>query len=132
MFEATNNESVLDMALVARLSIESLFYPTLSAAIPAPMLTIREPGPADAPKPRLRDRVREAVRARRYSRSTEKEYVHWIKRYIFFHGKRHPAEMGGAEVTAFLTSLAVDRKVAASTQNQALSALLFLYREVLA
>jgi integron integrase len=57
--------------------------------------------------------------------------VHWIKRYIFFHGKRHPAEMGAAEVAAFLTSLAVQGKVAASTQNQALSALLFLYREVL-
>ena len=55
----------------------------------------------------------------------------WIKRYIFFHGKRHPAELGASEVTAFLTSLAVHDKVAASTQNQALSALLFLYREVL-
>src|SRR5207247_293665 len=68
---------------------------------------------------------------RHYSRRTEKAYVHWIKRYIFFHAKRHPAEMGAAEVTAFLTSLAVKGKVAASTQNQALSALLFLYREVL-
>jgi site-specific recombinase XerD len=66
-----------------------------------------------------------------YSRRTEKAYVHWIRRFIFFHGKRHPAEMGAAEVTAFLTSLAVQDKVAASTQNQALSALLFLYREVL-
>jgi integron integrase len=75
--------------------------------------------------------VREAVRARHYSRRTEKAYVHWIKRYIFFHDKRHPAEMGPAEVTRFLTSLAVTDKVAASTQNQALSALLFLYREVL-
>jgi integron integrase len=75
--------------------------------------------------------VREAIRIRHYSRRTEKAYVHWIKRYIFFHGKRHPAEMGAAEVTAFLTSLAVQSKVAASTQNQALSALLFLYREVL-
>ena len=84
-----------------------------------------------APKPRLLDRVRQAIEARHYGRRTEKAYVHWIKRYIFFHGKRHPAEMGTAEVTAFLTSLAVQSKVAASTQNQALSALLFLYREVL-
>src|SRR5439155_24558207 len=57
--------------------------------------------------------------------------VHWIRRFIFFHDKRHPADMGAAEVTAFLTSLAVRDKVAASTQNQALSALLFLYRDVL-
>src|SRR5206468_9260152 len=70
-------------------------------------------------------------RSRQYSRRTEKACVHWIKRYIFFHGKRHPAEMGAAEVTAFLTFLAVEGKVASSTQNQALSALLFLYREVL-
>src|SRR3970040_2608477 len=94
-------------------------------------LCVREAGPADAPKPRLLDRVRAAIRARHYSLRTEKAYAHWIKRYIFFHGKRHPAEMGAPEVTAFLTSLAVHDKVAASTQNQALSALLFLYREVL-
>jgi integron integrase len=83
------------------------------------------------PQPRLLDRVREAIRARQYSRRTEKAYVRWIKRYIFFHGKRHPADMGASEATAFLTSLAVDDNVSASTQNQALSALLFLYREVL-
>jgi integron integrase len=84
-----------------------------------------------SPRPRLLDRVREAVRTRHYSRRTEKAYVHWIKRYIFFHGKRHPAEMGAVEVGAFLSALAVQDKVAASTQNQALSALLFLYRQVL-
>jgi integron integrase len=94
-------------------------------------LAVREAGPAAAPKPRLLDRVREAIRTRHYSRRTEKVYVAWIRRYIFFHGKRHPAEMGAAEITRFLTSLAVEGKVAASTQNQALSALLFLYREVL-
>jgi integrase len=94
-------------------------------------LTVREVGPAAAPKPRLLDQVREAIRARHYSRRTEKTYVAWIRRYIFFHGKRHPAEIGAPEITRFLTSLAVDSKVAASTQNQALSALLFLYREVL-
>jgi integrase len=92
-------------------------------------LLVRERDPAEAPKPRLLDRVRQAIGARHYSHRTEKAYVHWIKRYIFFHGKRHPAGMGAAEVTEFLTSLAVKGKVAAATQNQALSALLFLYRE---
>jgi integrase len=86
-------------------------------------LAVREAPTREYPKPRLLDRVREALRARHYSRRPEKAYVHWIK--------RHPADMGAAEVTAFLTSLAVHDKVAASTQNQALSALLFLYREVL-
>jgi integron integrase len=103
----------------------------LSAGALAGALGVHEAGPAGAPKPRLLDRVREAIRTRHYSRRTEKAYVHWIKRYIFFHGKRHPAELGAPEVTAFLTSLAVHDQVAASTQNQALSALLFLYREVL-
>ena len=88
-------------------------------------------GPATVPQPRLLDRVREAIRVRQYSRRTEKAYVRWIKRYIFFHGKRHPGEMGASEATAFLTSLALHDKVSASTQNQALSALLFLYREVM-
>ena len=60
-------------------------------------LRLRETGPAEVPKPRLLDRVREAIRTRHYSRRTEKAYVHWIKRYIFFHGKRHPLEMGAAE-----------------------------------
>jgi hypothetical protein len=86
--------------------------------------------PATVPTPRLLDRVREAVRARHYSRRAEKAYIHWIKRYILFHDKGHPAEMGAAEVTAFLTSLTVHDKVAASTQNQGVNALRFLYREV--
>ena len=106
-------------------------YPVLPAGALSEALAVHEAGSASAPKPRLLDRVREAIRIRHYSRRTEKAYVHWIKRYIFFHGTRHPAEMGAPEVTAFLTSLAVHGKVAASTQNQALSALLFLYREVL-
>jgi integrase len=92
---------------------------------------VREVRPPTPRPPRLLDRVREAVRTRHYSRRTENAYVHWIRRFIFFHDKRHPAEMGAAEVTAFLTSLAVQDKVAASTQNQALCALLFLYREVI-
>jgi integron integrase len=95
------------------------------------MLAVRETPAPWAPRPRLLDQVREAIRARHYSRRTEKAYVGWIKRYIFFHAKRHPAEMGAPEVARFLTSLAVDGRVAASTQNQALNALLFLYRVVL-
>jgi integron integrase len=82
-------------------------------------------------RPRLLQRVHGAVRVRHYSRRTEEAYVHWIKRLIYFHGKRHPEAMGEAEVTAFLNHLAVDRHVAAATQNQALSAILFLYRQVL-
>jgi len=81
--------------------------------------------------PRLLDQVHEAIRRRYFSRRTEQAYVHWIRRFIYFHGKRHPRDLGEAEVTAFLNDLAVKRGVAAGTQNQALSALLFLYREVL-
>jgi integron integrase len=106
-----------------------LAYPVGGWSSRAPV--VRESRPPDAPKPRLLDRVREAIRARHYSRRTEEAYVAWIRRYIVFHGKRHPAEMGAPEVTKFLTSLAVDGHVAASTQNQALSALLFLYKDVL-
>ena len=87
--------------------------------------------PADRPKPKLLDRVRHEIRTRHYSRRTEKAYIHWIKRFIFFHAVRHPAEMGEAEVTRFLSCLAVEGQVAASTQNQALTALLFLYKAVL-
>jgi len=79
---------------------------------------------------RLIPTIRAALRARHYSRRTEEAYVGWIRRYIFFHNKRHPASMSAEEVNAFLTSLAVDGKVSASTQNQALAALLFLYRTV--
>ncbi len=82
--------------------------------------------------PRLLDRVRATIRARHYSRRTERAYIGWIRRFILFHGKRHPMELGESEMTAFLTHLAVSAGVSASTQNQALSALLFLYRDVLA
>ena len=88
-------------------------------------------GSAAAKPARLLDQVRDAIRRRNYSYRTEEAYVHWIRRFIFFSGKRHPAEIGAAEVTAFLNHLARERDVAAATQNQALSALLFLYREVL-
>ncbi len=81
--------------------------------------------------PKLMDRVREALRARHYSDRTEDAYCNWIRRFIRFHGMRHPAEMGEREINEFLTDLAVNGKVSASTQNQALSALLFLYRSVI-
>jgi integron integrase len=86
--------------------------------------------PADRP-PRLLDQLRHALRLRHYSRRTEEAYVLWVRRFIVFHGKRHPRELGAAEVERFLTHLATRDNVAASTQNQALSALLFLYKEVL-
>jgi site-specific recombinase XerD len=79
----------------------------------------------------LVERVRDAIRLKHYSIHTEQAYVNWIKRYITFHNVRHPAEMGAPQVQAFLTHLAVEGNVAASTQNQALSALLFLYTKVL-
>jgi integron integrase len=84
------------------------------------------------PKPKkLLDQVREIIRLKHYSQKTEQAYLNWIKQYILFHDKKHPQDMAATEVEAFLTYLAVERKVAASTQNQALSAILFLYREVL-
>jgi len=86
---------------------------------------------ASAKKPKLLDRVRSDLRVKRYSIRTEKAYIDWIRRFILFHGKRHPSEMGEQEISAFLTHLAVDRNVAASTQNQAFCALLFLYQQVL-
>jgi len=82
-------------------------------------------------EPKLLDQVHTALRARHYSRRTEKSYVRWILRFILFNGKRHPADMGEREITSFLSMLATRRKVSASTQNQALSAILFLYRVVL-
>jgi site-specific recombinase XerD len=83
------------------------------------------------PKPKLLDEVRQAIRVRHYSPKTEDSYVHWLKRFILFHNKRHPAEMGEKEIAQFLSSLASELHVSASTQNQALNAILFLYRDVL-
>jgi site-specific recombinase XerD len=82
-------------------------------------------------EPKLLDRVRQALRVRHYSRRTEDAYVTWIRRFILFHGKRHPKDMGQREIAAFLSSLAISGHVSASTQNQAASALLFLYAHVL-
>lgn len=82
-------------------------------------------------EPKLLVRVRGKLRARHYSYRTEQQYLAWIRRFILHYGKRHPRDMSAPEVEAFLTHLAVDRQVSASTQNQALSAILFLYRQVL-
>ena len=84
-----------------------------------------------SPQPRLVDQVRAAIRVRHYSLRTEETYVHWIRRFILFHRKRHPRDMGAPEVGEFLTHLAVNGHVASSTQNQALNAIVFLYRHVL-
>ncbi len=82
-------------------------------------------------KKKLLDIVRDKVRFKHYSYSTERTYVHWIKSYILFHHKKHPVEMGKDEIESYLTKLAVKDKVSPTTQNQAFSALLFLYKEVL-
>jgi integron integrase len=96
-----------------------------SPAAPTPSVS------SSPPKPKLLNQVRQAIRTRHYSDRTEKAYVHWIKRYIFFHNKRHPREMAESEIARFLSNLATEGRVSASTQNQALNALLFLYHEVL-
>jgi site-specific recombinase XerD len=84
-----------------------------------------------AAQPKLLDQLREALRSRHYSRRTEQTYCMWVKRFIYFHKIRHPAQMGEPEINAFLTHLAVKEYVSASTQNQALCAIIFLYRYVL-
>jgi integrase len=89
------------------------------------------PDPSEPRRSPLLDRVRDRIRLKHYSIRTEQAYVDWIRRYVVFNGRRHPSELGSTHVEAFLTHLAVKRNVAASTQNQAKSALLFLYREVL-
>ena len=81
--------------------------------------------------PKLLDQLRYAIRSKHYSYRTEQTYSLWVKQFILFHNKRHPAGMGKSEIEAFLSYLAVQRKVSASTQNQAMSAILFLYRHVL-
>jgi integron integrase len=103
------------------------------------MLTLEKPNATSAPalpdtaqqQPKLLDRMRAAIRVLHYSLATERNYIQWAKRFIYFHGKRHPKDMGVAEVEAFLSDLATGRNVSASTQNQAMHALLFLYRNVL-
>ncbi len=85
------------------------------------MTSLPTAGAQPAQKPKLLDRLRDAVRVRHYSIRTEEAYVQWVRRFIFFHNKRHPDELGCAEVEVFLTHLAVEGKVAAATQNQALN-----------
>jgi len=99
--------------------------------IPLPRPNPGQPVGVPARPPRLLDQVRERLRARHYSARTEKAYIGWIRRFILFHGKRHPETMAEAEIGAYLSSLASEAKVSASTQNQALAALLFLYQQVL-
>jgi len=103
----------------------------LKAPNQAPQGAVQISSPSSAPKPKLLDQVRQAIRTRHYSPRTEETYVHWIKRFIFFHNKRHPAEMAEPEIARFLSNLATESRVSGSTQNQALNALLFLYHQVL-
>ena len=104
-------------------------HPPTGPVSAAPIAVVQFPKTAQ--KPKLLDQVRQAIRIRHLSPQTEQAYVSWIKRFIFFHNKRHPLEMGEKEIGKFLSSLATDSKVSASTQNQALNALLFLYSKVL-
>lgn len=95
------------------------------------MVALPQNNLSSAREPRLLDRVRDALRRRHYSYRTEQSYLQWIRRFIFFQKKRHPRDMGEAEIAAFVTHLAVQRRVSSSTQNQALNAILFLYKQVL-
>jgi integron integrase len=106
------------------------YEPEARPPSPGHLALFETPAPP-ATRPRLLDDVRASLRARHYSRRTEEAYLHWIRKYILFHGKRHPAQMGAPEAAQFLTSLAVRGKVSAATQNQALCAILYLYRDVL-
>src|SRR5258708_20879544 len=95
-----------------------------------PASTEKIPASVERPK-KLRDLIREHIKARHYSLRTEETYWFWIKRYILFHGKRHPVQMGATEIKTFLTDLALSKKVSARTQNQAFNALIFLYKQIL-
>lgn len=116
--------------------MQAFHQPIDTALSPSRSLTRQRPTAPSAPLPplhasRLLDQMRERIRYLHYSYRTEQAYVHWCRAYIRFHGLRHPAELGGADVESFLSALASERHVAASTHNQALSALLFLYQRVL-
>jgi site-specific recombinase XerD len=94
---------------------------------------VTQPNPPQPPRQekKLLDQYRDAINLKHYSPRTGDTYIHWTKEYIFFHHKRHPKEMGAPEINQFLTHLASEKKISASVQNQALSAILFLYRHVL-
>lgn len=104
---------------------------TIEKSNATPSATLTDTPAVSRQQPKLLDRMRESIRVKHYSLATEKTYIHWAKRFIIFHNKRHPAEMGAPEVEAFLSDLATERNVSASTQNQAMHAILFLYRDVL-
>jgi site-specific recombinase XerD len=103
----------------------------MESAIYPPNRNRFEDKAAANPKPKLLDQVRQAIETRHYSPKTEESYIHWIKRFIFFHKRRHPVEMSEKEIAQLLSSLATELHVSAATQNQALNAILFLYRAVL-
>lgn len=109
------------------------FYSSLfnKASTPNHQFQVSDLPPVYTKPPRLLNQIRQTMRARHYSFSTEKSYIHWIRRYILFHGKRHPINMGEKEIIQFLSHLAIKKRISVSTQNQAFNALLFLYREVL-
>lgn len=113
------------------LTPEPILATTTRNATPAQVLSDTPAVSVQQQQPKLLDRMRAAIRVKHYSLATERTYVHWAKRFILFHGKRHPAEMGAPEVEAFLSALATERDVSASTQNQAMHAILFLYKDVL-
>ena len=117
-------EWISDISLLLRVANEIIPHPMSQDTVS------QEHCPSRPQPPRLLDQVRAAIRRLNYSRRTEEAYVHWIKRYIYFHGKRHPNDLGEGEAIAFLSHLATERKVAAATQGQALAALLFLYNFV--
>jgi integron integrase len=119
---AQTEKNAVDVLFVAHEALAFVYLNVL--ARPLGDITLPQP-------PRLLDRLRMALRVRHYATATEESYVHWAERYIRFHGLRHPRDLGAAEVSAFLTDLAVRGHVAASTQNQALNALVFLYGQVL-
>jgi integron integrase len=114
---------------VAGSDLSHAVYPQHPAA--SPSAAVDAVNPTAPREPRLLDRLRQEIRVRHYSIRTERSYVDWVRRFIVFHGKRHPGEMGEQEVAAFLSHMAVERQVAAATQAQARSAILFLYKEVL-
>ena len=110
--------------------IENFYTPSMAfLQNRVPVHSIHEPH--RKMKPKLMDMVREALRTRHYSKRTEQAYCRWIVQFVRFHGTRHPNEMGEAEINTFLTDLAVNKNISSSTQNQALAALLFLYRYVI-
>jgi integron integrase len=122
---------LLELFADERVEVDATLYPTRSPKSESPTPGLDVPQAKESDSKLEMAQVRQAIRARHYSASTEQAYVAWVRRFIRFHGNRHPAELSEPEVNAFLTHLAVHERVAASTQNQALATLLFLYDNVL-